>query len=228
VSAPAAAAPLAPFLIIGGILAIIGVGAYVAWLNEKKRTAALFDAATRMGFTFEPRVSNDEAATLGTFHLFKIGRSRKGRNLMRGRADGAEVVVLDYQYTTGSGRSSHTHVQTVVLYPGVATGERLSDFTLAPEHWWTRIGEMFGYQDINFESNEEFSKHYLLRGADEGAIRAAFGPNALGFFAQNQGWSVESAGGSLAVYRADKRPGVEEIQPYLAETAAVRRALVRE
>jgi hypothetical protein len=227
VSAPAAA-PLAPFLIIGGILAIIGVGAYVAWLNEKKRTAALFDAATRMGFTFEPRVSNEEAATLGSFHLFKIGRSRKGKNLMRGKADGADAVVLDYRYTTGSGKSSHTHLQTVVLYPGVATAGTLPDFTLAPEHWWTKIGEMFGYHDINFDSNEEFSKHYLLRGPDESAIRAAFGSNALGFFAQHQGWYVESAGGSLAVYHADRRPRPEDVQPFVAETAAVRRALARE
>ena len=226
-SAPAAA-PLLPFLIIGAVAAIIGVGAYVAYLNEKKRTAALFDVATRMGFTFEPKVSNDEAATLGSFHLFKLGRNRKGKNLMRGKAQGADAVVLDYQYTTGSGKSSHTHVQTVVLFPAIGVEARLPDFTLAPEHWWTKIGEVFGYQDINFESNEEFSKQYLLRGPDESAIRGAFGPNVLGFFAQNQGWSVESSGGSLAVYRAEKRPTPEEMQPFVAETAAVRRALVRE
>jgi hypothetical protein len=147
---------------------------------------------------------------------------------MRGKTEGADVVVLDYQYTTGSGKNSHTHVQTVVLYPGVATEARLPDFTLAPEHWWTKIGEMFGYQDINFDANEAFSKAYLLRGPDEDAIRGAFGSNALGFFAQNQGWSVESAGGSLAVYRAGNRPTPEELQPFVAETASVRRALVRD
>jgi len=226
VSAPAAA-PIAPFLIFAGILAVIGVAAYIAWVNEKKRTAALFDVATRMGFTFEPKVTNEEAATLGSFHLFRIGRSRKGKNLMRGKADGADAIVLDYQYTTGSGKSSHTHVQTVVLYPGVPTDTRLPDFTLAPEHWWTRIGELFGYQDINFESSEEFSRQYLLRGTDESAIRAAFGANVLGYFAQNPGWSVESAGGQLAVYHTERRPKPEELQAFVAETASVRRALVR-
>jgi hypothetical protein len=39
----AAANPALPFIVIGGILAIIGIGAYIAFLNEKKRTAALFD-----------------------------------------------------------------------------------------------------------------------------------------------------------------------------------------
>ena len=225
-SAPTAA-PALPFIIIGFIAVTVGVGAYIAYLNEKKRTAALFDVATRMGFTFEPKVSNDEAATLGSFHLFSTGRSRKGKNLMRGKADGADAIVLDYQYTTGSGKNSHTHVQTVVLYPGVPTDARLPDFTLAPEHWWTKIGELFGYQDIDFESSEEFSKNYLLRGPDESAIRAAFGMNVLGFFAQNPGWSVESAGGQLAVYHTERRPKPEELQAFVAETATVRRALTR-
>ena len=227
-SAAAAAAPLAPFFIFAAILAAIGVGAYLAYVAEKKRTAALADVALRLGFNFEAKVSDETAATLGSFHLFKRGRSRKGKNLMHGRSDGADAIILDYQYATGGGKNSHTHRQTVVLYPGAATEGRLPEFTLSPEHWWDRIGQVFGYQDIDFESNEEFSAHYLLRGPDESAIRAAFGMNVLGFFAQNQGWSVESAGGSLAVYRADKRAKPEELQPFLAETAAVRRALVRD
>ena len=87
---------------------------------------------------------------------------------------------------------------------------------------------MFGYQDIDFEASEEFSRHYLMRGPDERAIRAAFGAEAIGFFAQNPGWSVESFGGSLAVYRTARRCKPEEIQPFLAEAASVLRALVRE
>ena len=226
-SAPNAVAPLVPILFVAATMVAVGIGVYAASIGEKKRTAALFDVATRMGFTFEPKVSNETAATLGSFHLFKRGRSRKGKNLMRGKSDGADAIVLDYQYTTGGGNSSHTHNQTVVLYPGAATDGRLPEFTLGPEHWWDKIGQVFGYQDIDFESSEEFSKHYLLRGPDESAVRAAFGTNVLGFFAQSQGWSVESAGGSLAIYRAEKRAKPEEMQPFLAETAAVRRALVR-
>jgi hypothetical protein len=228
VSAAHAVAPLVPFLFIAAAVVAVGAGLYLAYIGETKRTTALFEVATRMGFSFEPKVSNETAATLGTFHLFERGHARKGKNLMRGKSGGADAIVLDYQYTTGGGKSSHTHNQTVVLYPATGTEGRLAEFTLGPEHWWDRIGQVFGYQDIDFESSEEFSKHYLLRGPDESAIRAAFGTNVLGFFAQNQGWSVESAGGSLAVYRAEKRCKPEEFQPFLAETAAVRRALVRD
>jgi hypothetical protein len=224
----AAAAPLAPMLIIGAIVVTIGVGAYFAYLNEKKRTAALADAALRLGFSFEQKVSNEEAATLGSFHLFKIGRSRKGKNLMRGKSDGADAVLLDYQYTVGGGKNSHTYSQTVVIYPGEAGGAALPDFTLGPEHWWNKVGEVFGHRDINFEASEEFSKHYLLKGPDEAAIRTLFGAEPLGFFAQHQGWSVESAAGSLVIYHSGRRVKPEEMQPFLADTAALRRALVRD
>jgi hypothetical protein len=228
VSAPHAVAPLVPILFFVAALAAVGIVAYAAYVGEKKRTAALFDVAVRIGFNFEAKVAKEMLPTLGPFHLFRRGRGQKGKNLMRGKADGADAIVLDYQYTTGSGKSSHTHNQTVVLYPGIGTEARLPEFTLGPEYWWDKIGQIFGHRDINFDSSEEFSRHYLLRGPDESAIRAAFGSNALGFFAQNQGWSVESVGGSLAVYRAEKRPKPEEFQPFIAETASVRRALVRD
>jgi hypothetical protein len=219
--------PVIMISLVGGILAVAGIALYLFFLAGRKRTAALADAALLMGFTFEAKVPKEGLTTLGSFHLFKRGHSQRGRNLMRGKSVYGEVIVLDYQYTTGSGRSSHTHNQTVAIFPGVATAATLPEFTLAPEHWWDKIGQVLGYQDIDFEGSREFSKHYLLRGPSETAIRAAFGTEALGFFAQNQGWSVESAGGALAVCRVEKLCKPEEFQPFLAETAAVRRALVR-
>ena len=226
-SVSAAAVPLLPLVIVSLAVVGVGIGLGAAYLGEKKRAAALFDVALRMGFTFEAAVPKERLAALGPFRLFKRGHGHRAKNLMRGKSDGGEVVVFDYQYTTGGGQDSQTIKQTVAIYPGVATAG-LPEFTLAPEHWWSKIGELFGQRDINFEASEEFSKHYLLKGPDEAAIRALFGAEPLGFFAQNQGWSVESAGGQLAVYRASQRTKPEEMQPFVAATAAVRRALVRD
>ena len=225
-SAPDALAPVLPFLFAAAGLALAGVAIYAVSVAEKKRTAALFDAATRMGFTFEPKIANEEAPALGLFHLFQRGHGRKGKNLMRGKSGGAAVAVLDYQYTIGSGKNSHTYRQTVTIYPPSPDGSAPPDFTLGPEHWWDKIGDVFGHHDIDFGASEEFSKHYLLKGPDESAIRALFGAEALGFFAQHQGWSVEATGGALAVYRSGKRTKPEEMPPFLAETDAVRRVLV--
>ncbi len=211
---------------IAAFVAIAGVAVYFGLVYEKKRSAALAEACLRLGFTCQPgKIPPEQAATLGNFHLFNLGHSRVGRNLMTGKADGAAVTLLDYQYVTGGGKSSHTWSQTVAIFPGARS---LPEFTLGPEHWWDKVGEIFGHHDIDVEASPEFSKHYLLKGPDETRLRAAFGAEALGFFAQSQGWSVESKDGALAVYRVSKRVKPEELQSFTSEAAAVRRALVHD
>ena len=208
-------------------LAVVGGGGvvYLSVIAERKRRGALAQVALTLGLSYLDKVPKATLATLGNFHLFRHGRRKMARNLMEGKAGDAQVTLLDYQYTHGGGKNSHTSRQTVAIFRGAAAA--LPEFTFAPEHFWHRIGALFGYQDIDFEASEEFSKHYVLRGPDESAIRAAFGADARGFFAQNPGWSVESFGGSLAVYRTARRCKPEEIQPFLAEAANVLRALVK-
>ena len=221
----AAATPLVPILIAGAVVVAIGAGISLAYAYEKKRTAALADACLRLGFNFQPMIPKEQAPSFGNFHLFSVGRGRKGWNLMTGKADGAAVSILDYHYTTGGGKNSHTWTQTVAVFP--AAGE-LPEFMLAPEHWWDRIGQALGMKDLNFEASPEFSKHYLLKGPDETRIRAVFGAEALGFFAQTPGWTVEAKDGALAVYRMSSRPKPEELQTFVGEVAAVRRSLVHD
>ena len=144
---------------------------------------------------------------------------------MTGRAGDHEVKLLDYRYTTGGGKDSRTWSQTVALFPQRAQG--LPAVLLAPENIFHKIGQVFGNQDIDFDSSPEFSSHYLLRGADEMAIRSAFGAAALGYFAQQRGWHVEVAGGNLGVYRSDKRCMPEEVRTFREEARAALRTLGR-
>jgi hypothetical protein len=219
------APPLVPILIFGAVVAAVGIGVSLAYAYEKKRTAALADACLRMGFDFQPKVPKERIPTLGSFHLFNVGRGRSGFNLMTGKADGAPVSIFDYRYTVGGGKSSHTFVQTVAVFPGVGG---LPEFVLAPEHWWDKLGQALGMRDINFEASPEFSKSYILKGPDEARIRTAFGAEALGFLAQNPAWSVEVKGDAILIYRLGSRPKVEEMPQFVAEVAAVRRALVHD
>jgi hypothetical protein len=218
--------PVVMSVTFAAVAVVVGGSAvYFSVVGERKRREALAQTALMLGFTYVDKVPETVAAGLGNFPLFRHGHSKSGRNMMEGKSGDAPVTLLDYQYTTGGGKDSHTHRQTIAIFRGGAPG--VPEFELTPEHWWDKVAQVFGYKDIDFEASEEFSKRYLLRGPDETAIRAAFGAEALGFFAQNLGWSVESLGGSLAVYRADKRCKPEEIQPFLADAANVRRALVK-
>jgi hypothetical protein len=174
---------------------------------ERARSAALQQAGVTMGLLFEPTADVDQLKAVADL-------------------PGGDVKVFDYRYTTGGGKESHTYIQTIALYPG--GGRALPDFMLAPESVFHKIGQAFGYQDIDFDSNPEFSSQYLLRGADETAIRAAFTPETLSFFQTEPGWTVEVRAGTAGVYRAHKRCKPEDLSTFVEQSRAVLRALVRQ
>ena len=205
-------------LILPVALGLGGVALVVALVRaERKRAEAMAYASQAIGFLYEPEGDLELLRATADLPLFNRGQGRKVRNLARGRRDEAQVALFDYQYTVSSGKSSNTVRQTVVLFP--ARG--LPDFVLAPENVFHRIGQLFGYQDIDFEHSPEFSSRYLLRGTDESAIRAAFGADRLAFFAGERGWMVESRSGHIGVYRSGKRCKPEELHDFLTSAGRV-------
>ena len=178
-----------------------------------------------MGLNFEGEGDLDQIRALGDLPLYGHGHSRHVKNAMTGRSGTDQVWVFDYQYTTGGGKESHTWNQTIALYPG--GGRNLPDFVLAPENVFHKIGQAFGYQDIDFDSNPTFSSRYLLRGPDEAAIRAVFRPEALAFFESQPSWTVQVKAGHVAVYRAGKRAKPEDLPTFAEQTRSIVRTLTR-
>lgn len=212
-----------PVVLVLSVVAGFGVVTLVVALvrAERKRGEAMAYATQALGFRYQAEEELERLRATADLPLFSRGRGQKVRNLARGRRDEAEVALFDYQYTVGGGKNSQTLRQTVALFPVRA----LPDFVLAPENVFHRIGGLFGYQDIDFPENPEFSKRYLLRGGDETAIRASFGSDRLAFFAGETGWTVESRGGHIGAYRSGKRCKPEELQAFLIDAERVRQAL---
>jgi hypothetical protein len=205
---------LIPFLIIGGVLALVAVLAYVNYLTEKKRTEALKRVAEELGFDFFPK-DQGMLGGLQSFHLFSQGHTKRLTNLMRGEAGGLAVEIFDYRYTVGGGKSSQTFKQTVICFR--LDGPDLPAFSLRPENIFHRIGAWFGYQDINFDDYPEFSNRYLLRGPDEKAIRELFTDRVLAFFEGRAGLSTEGGGDRLLFYRHNKRVEPERVRSLLED-----------
>lgn len=212
-------------LIILGACVLVGGIIYLAYMAEKKRAEAMQVACQAMGFAFEEKGDLGVLRTYGDLPIFDHGHSKQARNVMTGRVADREVKFFDYRYTTGSGKNSHTWRQSVALFPGGAPG--LPDFALAPESFFHKIGQVFGYQDIDFDASPEFSSHYLLRGPDETAIRSSFSADALAFLAEQRGWNVEVRSGHIGIYRSSRRCKPEEAPAYLAESLNVLRAVTR-
>jgi hypothetical protein len=204
--------PIVVVLVFGALVVAIVVAGRRA---TRKRTEHLAAAAATMKFTFSPEDDPGLRGRLEGFHLFSQGRSRKLRNVLRGRAGDVDVLIFDYRYTTGSGKNSHTWKQTVMLFE--SAGIHFPDFALRPEHLFHKLGQVFGYQDIDFDSRPQFSKRYLLKGSDEQRLRTIFTDDVLAFYEAQDRVSSEAAGGHFLYYRAGKRVAPDKVPDFIKQ-----------
>jgi hypothetical protein len=171
--------------------------------HEKKRREALKIKAQTLGFSYLDKTGLDQIPASAIFHLFSVGRAKRILSLMQKDEEGVRTSIFDYDYTTGGGKSQHTHRQTVFLFETPRL--RLLAFSLRPENVFHRIGQSFGAQDIDFPDHPEFSKKWLLKGDDEAAIRKVFNGEVLSVFESAKGMAAEAKRGALLLYRPEKR-----------------------
>jgi hypothetical protein len=209
--------------VLVGFLVVAVVVMLLSRRYERRRSEAMATAASQHGLAFELAGESSPEQELLSFHLFNAGRGRKSGNVMRGSSGGIDVVLFDYKFVTGSGKSQSTHQQTVAGFR--LEGTTLPGFELRHEHIFYKIAALFGYQDIDFPEHPEFSRRYLLRGSDEAAVRALFSPALIEFFQQlaneNRWWVVEGTGERLLVYRPEKRLNPAELPQFLQDTTTV-------
>lgn len=171
-------------LIIAGVItgiALTFVSIIAASIHfSRKRSRALAEAAALMGFSHED-ADDTFPSRYQQFEIFTRGYGKRATNIMKGNTMQAEAVVLDYRFTTGAGKSSSTHHQTICL---------LRSPELELPHFWLRrefglvdrIVEVFTGQDIDFEEDPEFSTKIALRGESVEAVRRLFRPEVRAHF----------------------------------------------
>lgn len=158
-------------LVIAAAVVAGTVIVYRTWYLWKKRRALWEQAAVELGLALQEGV--DLAQDYGSFQFFQRGRRHRTKIALAGSAVSARVILADHQYVTGGGKNQSTHDQTVCV---------LSSSDLALPHFalrrevavLDRIGELFGAQDIDFADDPQFSKAFVLKGADEERVRELF------------------------------------------------------
>ena len=206
--------------ICAAVAAIAGCAILLQRYLDTQRREALARLALRLGFSFSPDDRGLLAASaLSRCSLFNAGHSRNAKNVLRGVRGGTETVVFDYQYTTGSGKYSHTYRQTVVAFQSAR--QALVEFQSRPKRFLDSVGSLFGRPPLNGSSHAGFSMLYVVRGVDEPAIRQAFRPDVLAFFGGKKGWSVDSGGGWLIAYQSGKEVKPEAFTGLIESTRAI-------
>lgn len=208
-----------PCLIFLGIVGLVVAGiVYGNYLAEKRRKG-MEEAAHLMGFTWLDKGVGPIGQTLGRFALSHRGHSTAAYNVLQGRIGSYDVTLMDYAYTTGSGKNRTTYRQTIAVIPNL--GEELPDFELTPETFFDKVFQAFGYRDINFPEHPEFSRKYALRGPNEDHIRQVFTPETLEYFSSKPGYSVEAKSGCMLVYRRNQVCPPEQIPEFAAEAVRI-------
>lgn len=202
------------FLMTVGIGSLIVTVIVLAIRDEKKRRETLSAFVSANGFEFAQEAESPQAIGLPEIELFSRGGDRQLTDVMVGEIEGSAVRILEYSYTEGSSGDSEggssTHQQTVVAVS--VGGAALPNFTLAREQFFHKIGQAFGYQDIDFDDFPEFSKKYLLRGEDEASIRSLFTQRLIEAYTSGLDCNVEVRSGWLFVYQHKKRIKPQRLQ----------------
>jgi len=209
----------AVIVLVAGIVLLLVASVRRHRRKERARADGLKRVASRLRFDFAEDENEDLRTRLKHFRLFSQGGGRKVGNVIRARISDLDVVLFDYRYTINAGQSSQTFRQTVALFEAPTT--TFPAFALRPEHLFHKLGQVFGYRDIDFDAHPEFSKRYLLRGTDENRIRRLFSSDVLRHLERLQGISVEAAGEQLIYYRSGKRVPPDDIPAFLEEAAGV-------
>ena len=204
-----------PLLIPVGVVSVIGVVIYLSHQAQKKRTSDIHLKAEELGLSYYEDGASRLAHTVDGFHLMSRGRAKKYRNVITAETPDVSITIFDYQFTTGSGKSTKTHHQTVTAIESLNL--QLPTFRARPENMLDGVGNVFGLQDIDFDDHPGFSNAFVLKSDSEEATRKFFDFTVLEYFADKAKLSFEGTRNVFLFYEPRHRVQPENLKFLLEE-----------
>ncbi len=178
------------------ILVLIAVGAYYSYQRQKKRREALGLLAGELGWRFVPEKDHAHDDEYAHYEIFRHGHSRYAYNTLVGslRVDGtpwpAKMGDFHYQTTSSNGKSTTTHTHRfsylILQLPYV----RLSDLLIRREGMFDAVKNLFGFDDIDFES-AEFSRRFFVKSSDKRFAYDVIHPGMMEFLLASDAPTVD-------------------------------------
>lgn len=211
--------------VIGAVLVAIIVGAIYGMIRARKRLEGLNELALRLRLNFSAAENYDLADRYAFLKQLAKGENRYAHNVLSGNYRQNQVLAFDYHYETHS-TDSKGHRQThhhwfsffILTLPAV-----FPDLTIRRENIFTRVAEVFGYQDIEFES-AEFSKAFNVRSADKKFAYDVCNAQMIEYLLANRDLSVEIENNVIAL-AFNNRLTVEQFELNLRRLVEIRSRL---
>lgn len=198
--------PAIPFVAFALLLAAL---LFFTWKAEQARRQALGELAGRLGFAFAPDADDTHDDRYDQFSIFRRGSSRVAQNTMSGEVElfGTPCTVrcgdFRYKVTSGSGKNRRTttyRFSYLIVHPPWDTPPLL----IRPENVLDKLAGAFGFDDIDFES-DEFSRRFYVKSADKRFAYDVLHPRMMEFLLAEKPPMLEIAGGALCLSDGSRR-----------------------
>ena len=213
-----------PFVFVALVVVVI-IGAIFNAIAQSKRREGLFELARRLDLNFDAGTDYSIPDRFSFLKQLDQGDNRYATNVLSGNYQQNKILVFDYHYETHS-TDSKGHAQTedhwfsffILTLPAV-----FPDLTIRRENFFTKVAEVFGYQDIKFES-AEFSKAFCVRSPDKKFAYDVCNAKMMEYLLANRDLSIEIENEVIAL-AFNTRLSVEQIEFNLQRLVEIRSRL---
>lgn len=196
------------FIIV--VVALFVVALIFGARAAKKRREELAALAARLGLSFRAEEDYGLAGRFAFLDALAHGGNRYAFNVLSGQYRNTEVLVFDYHYETHStdnkgNRRTHHHYFScfILLLP-----QNFPELRITKEGMLSRIAQVFGYDDIDFES-AEFSRAFCVRSKDKKFAYDFCHAQMMEYLLANRDLSIEVERTALALAFASRLSAAE-------------------
>lgn len=215
---------LGPILIwVIGFLALAGL-LIMADRRQQRRQKAFTETVRALASELGWTVVNGNGALSVETYRFGTDLFRKAEpsaaHAIEGTIGGLRAVLFEYSYERGSGDEAQTVRQTVTAFSNKAVS--LPAFDLRKKQLSSRLS----FHKIKIENSPEFSKRFVVTGADASAVQRLFSPALVNFLLSNFDDTLRlEAAGQWIVLTTGKKLPAESWKSFLEQSSQIARGL---
>ena len=204
-----------------GFGAIFCVSILVGVLTLKpvaKKPNSMALLAESLGMEYREREPSF-AKKYGFLEKLAKGSRRFAFNIIRGDYQGHKTIMSHFHYQTG-GKKKRSHYCSVLM---VGLPRSVPELIVFKEGLFSKVVQFFGYDDIDFES-EEFSRIFVVRSTDKKFAYDFCNPNMIEYFLENPEIQVEVEQNLLTLFFKE-RLTAEEFRTNLDRILEIRKLI---
>lgn len=192
------------FAIFGLFIILVIVVGVVGAILAAKRKKELQHWAASQDLYFNPAKQYGMDEMFPAFKCLRQGSRRYAHNVTSGQWREREVVAFDYHYETYShgkrGRRTHHHHFSAVI---VTAGIPLRTLFLRPEGFLDKLGNLVGFDDIDFES-AEFSRKFYVKSEDRKFAYDVLHPRIMEYLLNMPQYTIQFDENHIIAYRSSR------------------------